>query len=174
MADIKGNVVSFVKAMAVFVKFGKKCFNCSKALAWREYQVDHITARAGVIYGNSDLHRIENLCPLCKKCNSEKGAMEAVNFYSKAKFAKLVKLANSYSAQPTKDKAVVSACVELAKSNESRKFSRTYQKGRYYKIDAVYMTDRTFEDLLEAREKAIDDDDESTYLKIENLISAMQ
>jgi hypothetical protein len=67
--------------------------------------------------------------------------MEAVNFYSKAKFEKLVKLANSPLS--TKDARVKKAMLELAKSNESRKFSRTFQKGRYYQKDSVYLTDRS-------------------------------
>lgn len=152
MADIKLNVVGHSKLIAMALTFGLdtnsllvNCFACEAPLNYTEMQVDHISHRNGILYGDSELHRLANLCPLCKKCNSAKGKMEAQNFYGKKKFAKLQKIVSR--PVDIKDARVKSACIKLAKSLISRKFSRTFAKqkstgnGLYFKPDAVYDTD---------------------------------
>lgn len=154
MANVKMNDVGTKKAMVVYALANGKCLNCSRALAFNEFQLDHITAQqTSIENGEAIDNSLPNLACLCNTCNASK-QKQGIEFYSKdvqkffgKVFAWVNKaqnpndlrhiLKNDFVAfdktKVTKAK-VDSLCDAYAMANPKSKFARIHKQGIYHKL----------------------------------------
>lgn len=143
------NTVGTKKALLVYTLADGKCLNCRVPIAFKQFQIDHITAQQTYLENGEAIDtRLANLACLCKSCNSEKQdkGLEFYNENAKA-FINRVKLwakdANdirkvlkvtfkSYDNNTVNADVMNVLCDNYALENPSSKFARIHRNGIFW------------------------------------------